>query len=222
MSVASHLAIDLAEYDSRIRTFIPHYHEMLDVVCDTLRATGRPVRRIVDLGTGTGALALGALTALPGATVHGIDADGGMLAMARRRLPRRRATLVHGSFLNARIPRCDAVIASFALHHVSSRRARGSLNRRIRSALCPRGVLVSADCHPSSVASVAAAGRRAWRAHLSVAYGPRQAERFLRAWALEDFYVPLDAELRLLRSAGLAPEVIWRRGAFAVVAGWKS
>src|SRR5215831_1860740 len=31
MSVASHLGIDLNDYDSRIRTFIPHYEEMLDV-----------------------------------------------------------------------------------------------------------------------------------------------------------------------------------------------
>ena len=31
MSVATHLGIKLTEYDSRIRIFIPHYEEMLDV-----------------------------------------------------------------------------------------------------------------------------------------------------------------------------------------------
>ena len=36
MSVATHLGIDLGEYDARIRTFIPHYEEMLDVAAGSL------------------------------------------------------------------------------------------------------------------------------------------------------------------------------------------
>lgn len=37
MAVAAHLNIDLAEYDQRIRTFIPYYDEMLDAAADVLR-----------------------------------------------------------------------------------------------------------------------------------------------------------------------------------------
>ena len=32
MAVATHLKIDIEEYDTRIRTFIPYYEEMLDAV----------------------------------------------------------------------------------------------------------------------------------------------------------------------------------------------
>jgi hypothetical protein len=35
MAVSSHLGIDVAEYDERIRTFVPYYEEMLDV-CATI------------------------------------------------------------------------------------------------------------------------------------------------------------------------------------------
>jgi hypothetical protein len=35
-------------------------------------------------------------------------------------------------------------------------------------------------------------------------------------------YVPLDAETALLRSAGLQVEVLWRRGAFAVIRAARS
>ncbi|HXG87211.1 MAG TPA: hypothetical protein VNJ02_02660 [Vicinamibacterales bacterium] len=77
---------------------------------------------------------------------------------------------------------------------------------------------MSADCHPSAVIRLAADGRLAWRDHLARTYGPAKAEAFLRAWAKEDFYTPLEAELRLLQSAGFAVDVIWRRGSFAVVA----
>ncbi|HEY5161617.1 MAG TPA: hypothetical protein VII81_01280, partial [Terriglobales bacterium] len=54
MDVAAHLGIDIVEYDERIRTFIPDYEEMLDVAAEAIPASART---IVDLGTGTGALA---------------------------------------------------------------------------------------------------------------------------------------------------------------------
>jgi len=46
----SHLGIDLKDYDSRIRTFIPHYEEMLDVGGAAIPSRART---IVDLGMGT-------------------------------------------------------------------------------------------------------------------------------------------------------------------------
>src|SRR3954447_14558176 len=135
MSVASHLGIDLKEYDSRIRTFIPHYEEMLDVA-----AAAVPPRAgiIVDLGMGTGALTARCLMKARSARAVGIDIDQEMLALARRRLGSR-ATVTTGSFLRTPLPPCDAVVASFALHHVRTRAAKRALYARIGSALHPRG-----------------------------------------------------------------------------------
>jgi ubiquinone/menaquinone biosynthesis C-methylase UbiE len=221
MSVSSHLAIDLAEYDARIQTFIPNYTEMLTVAAGTLAVSSRRIRTLVDLGTGTGALAARAAEVVQGVSLVGIDADPGMLTTARRRLRRRRVRFIEGSFLSVGFPRCDAITASFALHHVESRRVKRRLYSRARDALRPGGLLVTADCHPASHAKLAAAGRLAWRDHLAGSYGRTQAEAYLRAWSGEDFYVPLDVEVGLMRSAGLRPEVAWRRGSFAVIAAWK-
>jgi tRNA (cmo5U34)-methyltransferase len=217
MAVSSHLKIDLRDYDSRIRTFIPHYEEMLDAAVAAIEAAGRPIEAVVDLGTGTGALAARVAGVWKRARLIGIDEDEGMLAMAARRLPRQRTRLVTGSFLQASLPRCDAVTASFALHHIEHARAKRALYRRIKQALRPGGVLVSADCHPSTSVKLAATGRLLWRNHLARTYGRRKAEGFLRAWSHEDFYVPLAAELSLWRDAGLSPEVSWRRDSFAVI-----
>jgi ubiquinone/menaquinone biosynthesis C-methylase UbiE len=217
--VSSHLKIALSEYDARIRTFIPDYEEMLDAAASALVAAGRPVKTVVDLGTGTGALAARVARSVPDARLIGIDEDEGMLGMAARRLKKHRATLTAGNFVRAALPRCDAITASFALHHIEQRREKKALYTRARSALRTGGVLVSADCHPASNPALAAASRATWHAHLAKSYGPRKAESFLRAWAHEDFYVPLDAELNLLQAAGFTTEVVWRRGSFAVIAG---
>jgi hypothetical protein len=72
MSVAAHLGIDLKEYDSRIRTFIPHYEEMLDVAAAAIPPRART---ITDLGTGTGALSARCLKTAARARAIGIDLD---------------------------------------------------------------------------------------------------------------------------------------------------
>ena len=211
--VASHLGIRLDEYDARIRTFIPDYEEMLDAAAN---AVPRNARTLVDLGTGTGALAARCAHVAPRAHVIGIDADPEILTAAATRLGPR-AEFVADSFLRATIPSCDLVVASFALHHVRTRPAKARLYKKIRAALRRRGVFISVDCQPASDRSVAAAQREAWLAHLERTYSSREAKGYLRAWSHEDTYVPLDAELLLMRRVGLSPEILWRKGAFAVL-----
>lgn len=215
MGVASHLGIDLTEYDSRIRTFIPHYEEMLDVAAAAIPARART---IVDLGVGTGALSARCLAHARTAHAVGIDVDPDILGMARRRLGAR-ATFRTGSFLKAPLPACDAVVASFALHHVRTRAAKSRLYRRIRAALRPGGLLLSVDCQPALDARIRRAQFNEWLGHLHRHYGAAKAKAIFTSWSHEDVYQPLDAELALLRSAGFRVEVLWRRGAFAVIRG---
>src|SRR4029450_9938556 len=105
MGVASHLGIDLREYDARIRTFIPDYEAMLQAAAATLRTAARTrAPFVVDLGIGTGALAEACLKTLPRARFAGIDEDEGMLAAARARLGPRLRSARH----DARPPRGPA------------------------------------------------------------------------------------------------------------------
>jgi tRNA (cmo5U34)-methyltransferase len=215
MGVASHLGIKLSEYDARIRTFIPDYEEMLSVAASALPPRARTV---VDLGIGTGALSARCVEAAPRAGVIGIDVDPEILALAARRL-RDRGTFVSGTFLRTPLPACDAVVASFALHHVRTRGAKAALYRRVRQALRRRGRFISVDAQPARDPAARRADRAAWLAHLQRAYTPKQAAALLAAWAHEDVYVPLEAEIDLMTRAGFAVDVLWRKGTFAVLLG---
>src|SRR5262245_41480791 len=104
MGVSAHLGISLDEYDSRIRTFVPHYETMLAEAAAAVRALAPTARTIVELGIGTGALAARCLDAAPRARIVGIDADAGMLEAARTRLGRR-LTAVAGDFQREPLPR---------------------------------------------------------------------------------------------------------------------
>ena len=213
MGVATHLGIKLTEYDSRIRTFIPHYEEMLDVAAAAIPPRART---IVDLGIGTGALSARCLLTATRAQIVGIDVDPEILTLARRRLGDH-ASLVAGTFLRASLPACDAVVASYALHHVRTRPVKKALYRRIHAALRPGGLFVSVDCYPALDRTVRRAQFDAWLAHLRHRYSPAHSKTLLEAWSHEDVYVPLEADTALMHDSGFRVELLWRRGAFAVV-----
>lgn len=215
MSVSKHLGIVIEEYDDRIRTFIPHYAEMLD---EAAAIVGPRARTIVDLGIGTGALAARCLARAPQARVIGFDADAEMLRLAERRLGGR-VTLIDGDFLRAPLPPADAVVASLALHHIRTRSAKKRFYEKVFYALRPGGVFISADCYPAIDRRLALAQRWAWQTYLARSYTTRQATSLLSSWAREDVYVPLEAEAGLLRRVGFKVEIAWRRESFAVLTG---
>lgn len=220
MSVAEHLGIKTSEYDQQILTFIPHYADILDAAAGALDALDRPARTLVDLGTGSGALAGRCMKRLRGARVIGIDSDAAMLAMARRRLGAR-LTAVVGNFASTPIPACDVVTASFSLHHLASPAAKRAVFARAFAALRPGGMLIDADCVLNTDPRLQARDHDEWRRHLAATHGRAGAARFLLAWAGEDTYFTLDLETALLREAGFQVDVAWRRGAFAVLAATK-
>lgn len=217
MSVSSHLGIDLAEYDRRIRSFIPRYEELLGAAAAAL--AGLPAgATLLELGVGTGALARRCLMVAPDARLVGIDADAEILAVARRRLGRvaAKATFLTGNFARVPLPACDAIVASLALHHVRTRRAKQRLYARCFEALAPGGLLVNADCQPPVDARLARQAREAWHQHMRASYTAAQVDAYFRAWADEDVYFPLRDEQAMLAEAGFVVDVAWRAGAFAV------
>lgn len=217
MSVASHLGIKTAEYDRQILTFIPHYDEILDQAAGALAALDRPAKVVLDLGTGSGALAARCLARLRGARVVGIDGDEAMLAMAVKRLGRK-LTPVVGLIEQTPFPACDVVTASFSLHHIPDPAVKARVFARAFAALRPGGMLVDADCIVAADPALRARHHDLWRRHLAASHGPAGARRFLRAWAGEDTYFPLDLEMSLLREAGFVVDVAWRKDGFAVLA----
>jgi tRNA (cmo5U34)-methyltransferase len=220
MSVAEHLGIKTSDYDRQILTFIPYYADILDAAAGALDALDRPARTLVDLGTGSGALAARCAKRLPGVRVVGVDSDAAMLAMAKRRLGPRLTTIV-GSFETVPIPACDVVTASFSLHHVAAPAAKRAVFAKAFDALRPGGVLIDADCTLNANHRLRKRDHAEWRRHLATVHGRAGAASFLRAWAGEDTYFTLDVEAGLLREVGFAVDVVWRRGSFSVIAGVK-
>lgn len=216
--VSSHLQIPLEEYDSRIRTFVPFYEEVLGELerLVALVAEARPT--ILDLGIGTGAVTERCLRVRPEARVIGVDSDSEILEMARARLDRfGNLDLRAGSFLEVDLPGADLIVASLSFHHVPSPQQKKELYVRCRRALGEGGIMLLADCFPPSLERLALEGMENWRRHLERIYPSEESVAFLDAWSEEDTYFPLADEIAWLSQVGFRPEVVWRRDLFAVL-----
>lgn len=225
MSVAAHLKIRLEDYDKRVRTFVPGYEHMLNAAAAACGVALAHVKRpvIVDLGVGTGALAARCLEALPNASVVGVDSDPEVLQVAMKRFSRRPhvVTLVPGDLAEVRFPAADAVVATLALHHIATPQKKRALYKRCFAALPPGGVVVSGDFHPSAVEALATRQVQGWTSHMRQTYSAAETRALFAAWAKEDTYMTLEAEMAIMQAAGLSVDVTWRRGGFAVLAGVK-
>ena len=223
--VAGHLGVAADDYDRTIRMFIPGYEQMIATIVHWLDGHVPPAGLVVDLGAGTGALGAAVLEALPDVRVELLDIDPNMLEVAATRCAAHagRFRVRHARFEDE-LPRCDAVVASLALHHVATQDEKRALYRAIHDALEPGGLVVVAD------ALIYPDGPERERmiedlfAHME-AHGisASEAAGHLAQWAEEDFYVPLPDELDLIAGGGFArPDIFWRGGMITVYGAFKA
>jgi L-threonylcarbamoyladenylate synthase len=129
-------------YLEMIRGDIPIYDRFQEQLAD---ASGTGVRRLLELGTGTGETAARLLDRHADAVLVGVDESDGMLAAARERLPADRVEL-RVSRLQDDLPGgpFDLVASALCVHHLMPDEKR-DLFARVREALEPGGRFVLAD-----------------------------------------------------------------------------
>lgn len=209
-SVRSHLRLEIDAYDEAIRQFIPGYEEGLNRIAGEVAAI-RPAL-VLDLGTGTGALAEAMLEHESVGAVEAIDVDPEMLDRARTRLVRfgARVRFRECSF-EAPLPACDAVAACLALHHIPAMQRKRTLYKHIFRALRPGGVFVTTDVAMTADPEERERCYRIWTAHLvSRGIDEQRAREHFDEWSSEDTYFPVEEELAAMRETGFVAECTWQ------------
>lgn len=130
------------EYESQDRYRYLFYRWIVQSV---IRQIGRGDSDIVDVGTGTGNLALRLAARYPGATILGIDISKGMIREAEAKRARMGLTNVCfrlGSAENLGTAKADFVVSVLAFHHVRNKKRAIS---NIYAKLAGNGKLVVGD-----------------------------------------------------------------------------
>jgi tRNA (cmo5U34)-methyltransferase len=132
------------DYEALRRRLVPSFDAFYGSAVGALALAGCELRRVLDLGAGTGMLARAVLQANPDSEVVLLDGSAAMLDQARRALGDRVSYVVGD--LGSELPAgpWDAVVSALAIHHLGDAGKR-ELFARVRAALSLGGVFVNAE-----------------------------------------------------------------------------
>jgi trans-aconitate methyltransferase len=145
---------------NEVRGGVPYAADQIAVMLRVIAAGGRPVRRIADLGCGSGVIARAILAEHPAAQAVLVDFSEPMMEAARAALPEPAfavADLADPGWVESvrgQAP-LDVVASSYAIHHLSDARKR-ALYGEIFALLAPGGVFVNVEHVASRTARVEA------------------------------------------------------------------
>ncbi|HEY5195806.1 MAG TPA: class I SAM-dependent methyltransferase [Solirubrobacteraceae bacterium] len=186
------------DYEAQRRRLIPPYDAFYAAAVQALELATIPVRRVLDVGAGTGLLARAVARALPGVELTLLDGAPAMLEQARRALGDR-ARYLYGDLADP-LPEgpWDAVVSALAIHHVDDAGKRG-LFARIHAAVSPGGVFVNAE-------QVAGPTPR-----LGALYAEWHERRAVAAGASPDEWAGAQARMRFDHWASVEDQLDWLR-----------
>jgi len=138
-------------WDKMQERYLVRRAERIEVLVHLVRGTVSPVRRVLDLGCGTGSLMQPFLDAFPNAEVYGIDFDPVLLPLAQERLRPYgvRAQIILADLRldawRAQLPGAvDVVISATALHWLTEIQL-STLYRKLSGVVRSGGLFVTAD-----------------------------------------------------------------------------
>jgi len=136
-----------------VRGGIPYANDQIGVMMRLLAASGRPIERFLDLGSGSGLLAIAILAQYPTARASLVDFSAPMMDAARDllgedvSLPRFILADLAGpawvEAVGADAP-YDAAVSGFAIHHLADERKR-SLFAEIAGLLAPGALFINVE-----------------------------------------------------------------------------
>lgn len=208
------------EYDSGRRKFIPCFDDYYEKTTAFAASFVGTPRRIIDLGSGTGLLAMYYYRHFPEAEYILCDIADEMLNVARKRFAQAGNVSCRVMDYTRELPAgmFDLVISALSIHHLPDEQ-KSELFGRIKQQLVPGGWFVNYDQFCCKSAAMDEKVTKYWIDHLySSGLSATELERWQERRKL-DRECSIDDELVMLRKNGFADcECIYLYGKFAVVA----
>jgi tRNA (cmo5U34)-methyltransferase len=212
-----------ADYDALRRRLVPDYDGFYGAVVEVLqRFAPRPLRRVLDLGAGTGLLSATVADAFPEAELELLDASEPMLALAQRRLGDAVAAVHVGDMSGALPPGpFDAVVSALAIHHLEHPEKR-ALMGRVHATLAPGGVFVNAEQVDGPTAELTALYAQRWAEDCRARGASEEEIAGARDRMRHDRSTDVETQLGWLRDAGFAgADCTYKSWRFAVLIAGK-
>jgi tRNA (cmo5U34)-methyltransferase len=213
ITVEKHFDAMARDFEKVKRKLIPGYRDMEKCAFSYLPFTQSRKIAVLELGTGTGALALDVLKHFPRAIYTGIDFSSTMLEMASHRLKKcdQRVTLLNADLNRVKITgRYDVIISLFTIHHIIDKKG---LFKHLYTLLKPGGSFFYGDAAVSNNKRLEKCYIENWKdfmARSGLSKGKR--DRVIKDHRQFDHPEPLETQLHYLKAAGFKGyDIVWCR-----------
>ena len=224
-NVKKHFEEEAPEFDGLILKLIPYYKELTDALVSAIPFDRLQPVTVLDLGCGTGTVALNILKAFPNARITCLDFAANMIDMARAKLSTYPQTrFVVGDFRNFEFSESyQVVVSSLALHHLETDEEKRGCYQKIHDALAPGGCFYNADVVLASGEHLQDVYMEKWTEYMGRKVPREEIENtWLPKYRDEDRPAKLMEQLSWLSAIGfLQVDVLWKYYNFAVYGGIK-
>jgi tRNA (cmo5U34)-methyltransferase len=213
ISVEKHFDEMARDFEKVKRKVIPGYREIEKCIFSYLPFTPSRKIAVLELGTGTGALALDLLKYFPRATYTGVDFSSKMLELASHRLRKcdKRVTLQNVDLNKVKIVgRYDLIISLFTIHHVINKK---KLVKHLCSLLEPGGCFFYADVRLSKNNKLEKRLIEGWKDFMAESGLPKvKIGKVIEDHRKYDLPESIETQLNFLKSAGFKDyDIVWCR-----------
>ena len=164
MKKAGEVFENVCDYDSEIEKVVPHYREIHQVIIDSLPFEASESFSLLELGTGTGSLALKLLARFPDSQYSGIDYSEKMLEVATAKLRKLNThiSLKTGDLIDLNYDkRFDCIVSCLVIHHLTDEEKK-KVFKRIFSLLRKPGFFINADPVKSHIEHISNNNQQNW------------------------------------------------------------
>jgi tRNA (cmo5U34)-methyltransferase len=211
--VREHFEQEAREFDDLIVRLIPRYDEMLGALIAAIPFPPGRAIRVIDLGCGTGTLALRIRERFPHSPITCLDFAENMLDLARTKLSGEKEMRFVQADFNTYVFKetYDVAVSSLALHHLLTGKAKLAFYRRLYAALAHGGVFWTADAALGATSALNEMYMERWKDFMRRSMSEQQIEERFAKDSQEDHPAPLADHFRWLEAAGfVSPEVVWK------------
>ena len=212
-SVEKHFDAMAIDFEKVKRKVIPGYRDIEKCIFSYLPFIQSRKIAVLELGTGTGALALDVLKHFPRASYTGIDFSSKMLEVASHRLKKcdQQVTLQKADLNRVKIAgRYDLIISLFTIHHIINKKG---LFKHLCTLLKPGGCFFYGDAAVSKNKRLEKCFIENWKdfmARSGLSKGKRV--RLIEYHRQYDHPEPIETQLHYLKAAGFkAYDLVWCR-----------
>lgn len=204
-------AFNSTEYDDKIRNTIPYYEEFYQQVIDVVRNYDAEELAWLDVGCGTGKMALEAFRQLNIGKFVFCDSSEEMIKITKREFVQQNAHFLISKIQELEYVDTFDIVTAIQVNHYLTRKERAKAFQKCHAALKSGGLFINFENFEPQDSACEKLYLKRWKEYQRrQGKSEQECEVHISRYKREYFPIPVAEQLKLMRECGfLSAEIVW-------------